>query len=296
MNRLFTHVQCGSPSNRPWQIVALVAAVFCHMAAATLALPSFAVEFIEIIEDQEEQPEQNMHGFRLEHFGQWVFNEQIDAEGARTNLLERLESESESIQAVCQLSDEQKSTLALAGWGDVQEFFRKYEEARATFKKNIHDQEAFQNIWQEIQPLQNKYRGRMFGEGSLFSKVLKQLLNEKQLAIMQQLKREQCLFQYQAAVRGVISQFDQFAPITHEKRERLLALVNQHTFPPKSIPVSNRSHYLTYYILGQFSEIPGNELRSMFSDAAWKVVQPRIKQGAAMTRQLEKQGLVPDKE
>ncbi|NOY42679.1 MAG: hypothetical protein GXP26_12695 [Planctomycetes bacterium] len=215
--------------------------------------------------------------------------------GARGLLEERLKVEVESIQSTFHLTEEQKDKLALAGLGDIQSFMQLYAKTRSNFEKNMHDQQAMQNIWQEIQPLQKKFRGQIFGEGSFFNKILKHLLDEQQLDVMQQLLREQSRFQYQAALMQLISQIDQIAPITHAKREQLLVLIAQHTFPPKSMPGNNRGHYFTYYVLGQFAEIPEDQLRPLFGKAAWKALRDQIKQGKRMKRNLEQQGLVPDK-
>ena len=246
-------------------------------------------------EEKKEEKNQNRHGMRIEHFDQWVFRNQLKVAGAGKQLLERLKSEADSIQSTCQLTDDQKDKLALAGRGDIQAFMQQYYVIRAKFEKNIHDQQAIQKIWQEIQPLQMKYNGQIFGEKSLFAKVLEHLLDEQQMARMQELRRQQRLFQYQAAVRQLMIKLDQVAPITHEKREQLIALIDKHTFPPKSMSGNNQSHFLMYYVLGQLAEIPEKELRPIFRPAAWKGLQAQIKQGRGMKRQLKQQGMVPDK-
>jgi len=260
------------------------------------SLPAGAVEFIEIVEKQiAAEKNQNQRGFRIEHFDQWVFRKQQTIRGAKKQLLERLEAESDSIQSTCQLADDQKEKLRLAGRGDIQDFLQLYAEIRQKFADNMDDQQAMQNIWQEIQPLQKKYNGQIYGEGSLFIKVLDNLLDEQQLARMEELRREQRRFQYRATVMQLVSQFDQAAPLTHEKREKLLALIQEHTSPPKSTAGQQRNHFLMYYVLGQMAEIPETELRPLFDKAAWKVVRQQMKQGKSMKRNLEKQGLVPEK-
>lgn len=272
----------------------LVLVLFITVLSASV----FAVEFIEIVEEQVVEQNQNINGFRLEHFDQWVFSNQEKIDGAKKQLLERLVGEANSIQSTCDLSDEQKEKLLLAGRGDIQVFTQLYAATRAKFAENLkkRDQQAVQNIWQEIQPLKQKYHGLIFGEGSLFEKVLGHLLDEQQTVRLEKLRREQRKFQYQSAVMLLISQFDQVAPFTHEKREKLLSLISQHSRPPKSFTGENRSHYITYYLLGQMSEIPEEELHPLFEEAAWKVVKQQIKQGKRMKRNLEKQGLVPEED
>ncbi len=285
----------GVKNLRPERFLAPLAVLICFTTAATHSPLSFAVEFIEIIEEKAKAPNQNRHGFRIENFDQWIFQNQMKGSGARGLLEERLKVEVESIQSTFHLTEDQKDKLALAGLGDIQSFMQLYAKTRSNFEKNMHDQQAMQNIWREIQPLQKKYRGQIFGKESLFNKVLKHLLDKQQLDVMQQLLREQSKFQYQAAVMQLISQIDQVAPITHAKREQLLVLIAQYTFPPKIMPGSHWGHYFTYYVFGQLAEIPEDQLRPLFGKAAWKTLRDQIKQGKRMKRNLEQQGLVPDK-
>jgi len=186
----------------------------------------------------------------------------------------------------------------LAGQGDIQAFLQSYAEIHASFKEKLkrNNQQEVQKIWQEIQPLQKKFQSSLFGEGSLFEKVLGPLLDEQQSARLEQLRREQRKFQYRSAVMQLILQIDQASPLTHENRKKLLALIDQHTFPPKSIPSQNRGHYFRYYVLWQMAEIPEDELQPLFGKPAWKMLEKQIKQGTAMKSNLERQGWVPGKE
>jgi hypothetical protein len=270
--------------------IVLLGSILSHPA------PAVAVEFIEIIEKKIVENSQNQFRMTIDNFDQWVFNNQQKIGGAKKQLLDRLQAESDSVQSTCVLEDDQKEKLLLAGRGDIHAFMQHYAKLRAKFAENINDQQAVQNIWKEIQPLQAKYNGQIYGEGSLFTKVLDHVLDEQQSARMEQLRREQRKFQYQAAVMQLISQFDQAAPITHRKREKLLALIDQHTFPPKSITGSNFNSYLMYFVLSQMAEIPEDELRPLFGEAAWNVIRQQMNQGKAMQRTLKQQGLVPEKD
>ena len=270
----------------------LLLSILCIASSVTTA---YAIDFYVIVEEKQPQPQQNHNGFRLEHFEQWVFNEQIDVNGARKKLAERLQSEAESIRSIFQLTQGQIDKLSLAGMGDIQAFMHEYEKTKEHFKNNLHDQQAMQNIWQDIQPLQQKYRGQMFGQGSLFAKIMKHLLDEDQLRIMQKLKREQSKFYYQSAVRQTILQIDQVSPLTHKNRQHLLELIEKHTYPPKNIPAGSQAHFLNYYVYGQLGNIPEKQLQAIFPDATWDFVKKQIRQGTGMKRHLDQQGLVPDK-
>ena len=269
-------------------------------AAMPLAIPvpALAVDFIEIVEEEIAEQQENQHGFRIENFDQWVFSNQQKLSGAKKQLLSRLQGEAESIQTTCQLDNEQVEKLLLAGRGDIHDFSQLYTKVRASFAEKIkeNNQQAMQNIWQEIQPLQKKYHGQIFGEESLFKKVLEHLLDDQQSAILEKLRREQRKFLYESAILQLISQYDQVAPLTHKRRKKLLALIEQHTYPPKAMNGHNRTHYLTYYIYGQMAEISEDDLQPLFEESVWKVVKQHMHQGKSMKSNLKQQGLVPDKE
>ena len=275
-----------------WGLVAVL--FFAGLSASTVA-----VDFIEIVEKQAvAEQNQNRNGFRIENFDQWVFRSQETLAGAKQKLLERLESEADSLQLICGLDEAQKKKLLLAGRGDIQAFVEAYTKVRAKFAESLKEQgqQAVQNIWQEIQPLQRKYHGMLFGEGSLFEKVLEHLLDEQQSARRRAVLREQRKFRLRSAEMQLISQMDRVSPFTQEKREKLLALVEQYVRPPKSFSKAEHSHYVMYYLLGQMAKIPEDELRPLFDEAAWTVVQQQIKQGKRMRGNLKAHGLVPEEE
>jgi len=279
-------------------LLALVGVLIVPTSVINQPAPAVAVEFIKIIEKQIAEQNQNHHGFRIENFDQWVFRNQQNIGEARKQLLDRLQGEAESIQSTCQFGDQQKEKLLLAGRGDIQAFTRLYAELRAKFSEELDNngQQAMQNIWQEIRPLQNKYHSQIFGAGSLFEKVLDHLLDEQQSARIDQLRREQRAFQFKSAVMQLVSQIDQAAPIRRENREKLLALIDRYALPPKSMAGHNHSHLLIYYMLGQMVEIPEDELRPLFGKPAWKAIQQQMQQGKALKDHLAMQGLVPEKD
>ena len=153
----------------------------------SLLSPAVAVDFIEIVEKDLPEKNENMHGMNIDNFDQWVFRNQQTLGAAKKQLLNRLEGEAESIRSTCKLNDAQKEKLMLAGRGDIQAFTQLYAEVRAEFVEKLKEQnqQAFNNIWQEIQPLQKKYNGQIFGDGSLFEKVLDHLLDEQQSALLE---------------------------------------------------------------------------------------------------------------
>ncbi len=280
------------------RVLVLSLAALATALVQSLPSPAVAVDFFEIVEKDLPEKNENMHGMNIENFDQWVFQNQLTLSAAKKQLLDRLEVEAESIRSTCKLGEVQKEKLLLAGRGDIQAFIQLYAEVRANFAEKLKEQnrQAFNNIWQEIQPLQKKYHGQVFSEGSLFEKVLGHLLDEQQAARLEKIRREQRKFRYQSAVMQLLVQFDQAASFTHENREKLLALVEEHTYPPKSMAGPQQSHLMTYYIAAQMAEIPEGQLRPLFRKAVWKVVKKQMSQGERMKNNFEQQGLVPDRE
>ena len=98
-------------------------------------------------------------------FDQWVFGNMgvANAAAARNQLDSLLTLHVEDLERTCGLTPVQKKKLLLAGRGDIKRFFDRVEE-RKKFTKNRNDQNQFQQIWQEIQPLRNSFNAGFFGE------------------------------------------------------------------------------------------------------------------------------------
>src|SRR5207248_5630599 len=119
---------------------------------------------------------------------------------ARNRLDSLLTLHVDDLERTCGLTPVQKKKLLLAGRGDIKRFFDRVEELRKKFDKVKNDQNAFAQIWQEIQPLQATFNAGLFGEESIFAKALKTTLSPEQTARHEQVVRDRLLYRYCARV------------------------------------------------------------------------------------------------
>jgi hypothetical protein len=76
----------------------------------------------------------------------------------------------------------QKEKLELAGRGDIERFFDKVERKRTEFALLRADPAQFWRCFQELQPLRCTFAFGPFGEGAIFTKTLKKMADEDQIA------------------------------------------------------------------------------------------------------------------
>ena len=63
----------------------------------------------------------------------------------------------------------------VAARGDVVQFFEKVEVVRKKFLLVRKDQQKFNEIWQDISPLQMQFQAGLFGEDSFYNKTLRKI-------------------------------------------------------------------------------------------------------------------------
>jgi hypothetical protein len=83
------------------------------------------------------------------------------------------------------LSDTQKKTLRLAGWGDIKRFLDRVDGVRAVFdghgQMRIMRDDALQ-LAAALRPFRSDYEHGPFGDGSLFAKALHSIREREQAA------------------------------------------------------------------------------------------------------------------
>lgn len=109
-------------------------------------------------------------------FDQWVFQNFPTAAAARKKLDQMLELQMDDVDRACQLSEVQKKKLQLAGRGDMMQFFEQVEVVRKKFLLVRKDQQKFNEIWQDISPLQMKFQAGLFSDDSFYHKTLRNML------------------------------------------------------------------------------------------------------------------------
>ncbi|MBM4004910.1 MAG: hypothetical protein FJ295_16745 [Planctomycetes bacterium] len=223
----------------------------------------------------------------MENFDIWVYGQQGGGQGFAQRLDALLRLRIEEIDRVCGLSELQKKKLLLAGKGDLKRFNDRVDELRVKFEKVRFDQEKFNNIWQEIGPVQTQVQQGLFGRGSFFQKAVRPALKPEQLEKYDGVEGRRMAYRYKARVELWIASTENTVPLTAEQREKLRALILSETTPPAAF-----GQYDTYFVAYAVSKIDEKKLEPLFDETQWKVLKIIINQGRGMEQFLKQNGMI----
>ena len=221
------------------------------------------------------------------NFDQWVFQGSGNAEAGKKRMDSQLKLKLDELTRVCQITDEQKKKLSLAARGDMKRFFDDVEAVRKKFLAVKNDQNAFQNIWQEISPLQQKQSAGLFGEASLFGKSLRKTLTDEQQAQYRVVVEERRRFRYRATIEASIITLSNTVALRAEQHEALLKLLVEETQPPHIF-----GQYDNYLVLYRVAKLPARQIKPLFDDRQWKLMQPQFQQGLGLEAHLAQTGVI----
>ena len=206
---------------------------------------------------------------------------------ARNKLDSALALRVDDVDRICGVTEVQKKKLQLAGRGDIKRFFDRVEETKRRFASAKDNQ--FNNIWQEIQPLQAELSSGLFGDDSFFGKTVKRTLTDEQAAHYDNVVRQRNLVRYRAMVGWCVVQLDRSVGLSDDQRVRLVELLVKETKPPKRF---GQNDY--WVMLFQASKIPESEIKSIVDDVQWRILERHLRQGKAMEQWLKTSGVIED--
>ncbi|MGA8347937.1 MAG: hypothetical protein WB773_08945 [Isosphaeraceae bacterium] len=267
-----------------------------HLASAILAaLGSGRTCWSQVTVGEEEvennavlQPAQAVFMMTDDQFDQWVFGGPRNSRAGSSKLDSLLTLQVDDVARMGILSEAQKKKLLLAGRGDIKRFFDKVEEKRKKFAKVKNDQTKFNEIYQELVPLQAALNSGLFGDGSIYSKTIRRVLSEEEDARYQQVIQDKNRFRYRAKVELVVAQLDQTVGFRDEQRRKLVELIMSETQTPTRF--GQYDYYLVMYQAGQIAEA---KLKPLFEDRQWALLNRQLNQMRGMEQFLRIQGLLP---
>ena len=136
-------------------------------------------------EDGEPPPAQpvrlNLQAMELEreNFDRWLFADGLSEEEHRRHLDRVLLTRVKTVARTHKLTDPQRAKLLLAGRGDIKRFFDGVEDKRNEFETARQNFKAGFLALRNLDPLTRIYRQGPFGDGSLFSKTLYKIMNDR---------------------------------------------------------------------------------------------------------------------
>jgi hypothetical protein len=198
----------------------------------------------------------------------WVFNGRTEA-SVRLGLQNQAEQKLDQLKENCQLTDEQHTKLKLAAAGDINRFFHEVALARkATTGLDQQDQNAVQEAWNVVSPLTTRLTTGLFGEKSLFAKVMARTLDASQVIEYRRLLEEQLERRYHAVVLTTVSTIEDSLPLVREQRAQLIELLDRQKL--KSAPQQGMETYIGY---AKLAKVPDAELEKIFDKDQLKTLQ-----------------------
>jgi len=222
------------------------------------------------------------------NFDQWIFQGRGDANAAQRRIESSLKLRIDELHRVCDLTEAQKQKLALAAQGDIKRFFEQVEATREKFRAVQNDRNAFNAIWQDVQPVQQKLASGLFGETSLLAKTLHKTLTADQRVKYQAMMDERDRYRHRAIVAAALATLENSVPLRHEQHEALVKLIVEKTPPPRI--ASQYNHYLVMY---RISKLPEKEVHALLDDRQQKLLARQLDQFRGMEQMLIQNGVLP---
>lgn len=286
-------ISCQTTRGQTWSIRSLALLLLCLVPIASTPLASAqGVVLAEAQAVAAEADEEELiidPGFEIaeSNFDQWIFGVQYADQGVK-----RIESlltlKVEAVNQACELTEDQRAKLKLAGDGDIQRFYDDVAIVRAKFMKVRRNRNAFNNIWQDIQPLQVRVNAGLFDQSSFLAKVLHRTLNDEQTARYEESELQRRQFRYGAKLALVVAMMERTMPLRAAQRGRFIQVLKEETKPPRVF-----GQYDYYLVLYQLTKVSEEKLKPIFDEAQWKAFQHFTAQGRGMEMFLKQQKVLP---
>ena len=237
---------------------------------------------------------------QFDRYERFVFGPQ-GVDGARERLKSTLLWNLGRVDDTYELTAEQKKKLELAGQADIKRFFdgvrlQKGDPVHSRLilglVQRLEDEEGqagLPALKPRVIALGNPARLNVqtlpadpFGTGSLFAKVLTTILTPHQLEKAREAER---LSFYRIRIRWVIFPLDKELKLTQEQHRRLVDLIANRT-----PPLERYGELDEVAILLQVSRIPEANLKPIFNDGQWRLLQAHFERANRMEKTLLEKG------
>ncbi|MCC7084096.1 MAG: hypothetical protein IT427_03705 [Pirellulales bacterium] len=257
-----------SASSKPYGVGRMLAALICLGfigAKAARAVDALALD-ADIV-----QPAQNLFQLTAEQFDNWVFNGQVHGKQWESLLKSQLNLRIEAINQVCPLNDAQQQKLTLAGRYDIKQFADEYETLKQDLEGSTFAQDRVGEAYQLIQPMQAAWNAGIFGDQSMFNKILPQVLGREQTAKYEQEELKRRKFRYMTKVKLTLTSLEDSMPFTSKQRQQFVELILAETRPPK-----RWGEYDSQVVMVQASKLPKAKLQDIFDGEQLKQLQAQF--------------------
>jgi len=235
-----------------------------------------------------QNPVNNNFFMNDDNFEANVFQPSGNAKQARIHIETKLKLQLNELNRICELNDAQKQKLKLAASSDMKRFFDEVEVVRKKFKAGKQDQNAWNQVWQEISPLQAKMAAGLFGDTSFFCKTIRKTLSEEQYSKYSAVIAERRRFRYKSSIETVITSFEDSVALNHTQHDAIVKLLLDETQPPAAFGQHDQQ-----VVMYQLAKLPEAKLKAVLDERQWKQAQMQFNQYRGMEQFLIQNGLIP---
>lgn len=235
--------------------------------------------------DEEEVVREGRFEVSEKFFDSWLFRRGEDAAAARKGLEEQLSLRLDDVGRVGAMSPAERQKLELAGKGDIERYFERVEQVRRKFLEVRRNAEKFNEIWRDIQPLQRNLQFGLFEASSFFRKALGRSVSSDLAARYEAELKERRSFRHRAALELFVAMLDDVLPLEGPQRERILDLLTSRTRPQR-----DTSDHDLYVILWQTARIPEDDIKPIFTEDQWKLLDQQFQQAKGLEPYLRENG------
>jgi hypothetical protein len=220
-------------------------------------------------------------------YDSWVTN----GRGKAEELVEaQLTAQIGRLDEACNLSDDQRQKLLLAGRGDLDRYLADVAAVRTKLVGQKYEQRKLSEVYGEIRPLAQRLEQGVLGAGSLFQKVKSSVLDDEQRAAYLRWASERSSYHYRAKLKLFVAALDQLAPMSGEQRKRLVELLIDSTRPPNR---QSGSQLDWWYVVVQAADAPQDKLAEILDNAQLRSFQQAVRQAPQFRQMLKMQSVVP---
>ncbi len=219
---------------------------------------------------------------------QWVFNRWGGAVVAKSHLDADLTLRIDDLYRACSLTQLQMKKLKLAGHGDIKRYYDRVDDLKRKYVSSAGaPNNNWNNIWQEMQPLQMELNTGFFGENSIFVKTIKKTLTDDQAQRYDDLMRRRSVERQRATVEWFIVHIDKALGLTEDERTRLAELLITETPPPNRYGQGD-----FWYLMYQMSRLPEAKIKSIVDEPQWRLLSRQFAQARGMEPWLRTNGII----
>ena len=222
-------------------------------------------------------------------FDQWIYGNRLRNGTALDYLESVLAVKFAEVDRACTLAEPQKQRLMLAGHGDIKRFHDRVAEVHADFERYKRDQARMNELFQQTIPLATALNAGLFGDGSIFAKAIGTTLTPEQAEQYRVALRSKARYRHKARVLLALANLDAAVGFSSDQQERFAAAILAATTPIEK----PAGPYETNIILLKIAQVPESQVRSIFNDDQWKLLQDQFVQARAMEPFLKANGHIP---